>query len=563
MLCYQYKRRRSALSLKQPTSTFFKKVLQKNFENTKSLPSLYLSDIDENPASLPTPKKVTPPPNVMTNSQPPKMDGEGIPQPIADPEVPLVVHSISTRFSTSQNIIEFTPIPDLPKIGDSNFAEIFEQKCNTCSIPCDYSNPQIDSLLKASVKIALTELINLLSNNSCRQMTAEQIQMLYKMLNFNIFRELPDINVDFLPVEAPPIYLDNSFERLEMCYTILRSMIMMFNNDNYFPPEFTKKLIQLLLSPNTNEHNCIIQCVLQYYNSFPARQHSIVHEIYILVQDYRDQVISPFCVCPCLFLLYRIYKPILPNLNTSLYQELHSNVLPLVLTKHLPWFYEPLQHLLVLLSNYCSCNSVFIITFLIHFFPRTTSPKQIAFLNILIALNQNLNTSDFNEVVVPLYKLIASCSMNTNCKVMETALKIWQNQKIVAYIIDKSKIIFPIVYPAISEVSRSFWNSAIQNTALSVLTKMHDIDPFVYDELNTKHVKAAPQKQKISQQKRWAYVARIAAFYDRDFDLFKKLTEIQYTFNSESPLVSMSATGTGDTGKRAVLHAMKKNTNWR
>ena len=548
----RYLRGKSALSLKHPTNLLLNKSLfMKKLDEIKSLPSINIqADVVKNSETT-SPNSKTP-----------------ISDPIIDPDLPSICTTLPARFSTPRNNIQIEDVLELrslPKPDDPNFDVIFKRKCEMCSLECDYSNIDADVGLKEAIFSALKEMVVFFGQPYCKIIKQDSLRVVKNMLSFNIFRELPSIDTRFLPFDSPPVYVDNSFDRLDLCYFILRLLILNFPFDEVFPTSFTKKLISMLKSPNIQEHGCITQCVMQYYTAFSNRHNDIINELFLLIQNYRDKINTPFCVWPSLVLIFRIFKPQVTQLDKKYVKMIYETIIPLALTSHLSWFWEPLQNVFSLSLYFVSHSTYNLLFYLIHHFPKTAIFKQVAYLKIMMKLCEYLNLNEFGMIVYPLFNIFAECSMSQNVSVIETAFKLWSNQKIVPYIVEKSKIVFPIMYPPIAEVSKSYWSCNVQNTAITILAKMHDIDPFVYDELKTRHVKAGLQKQKLNQQKNWALIARNAARRDRNFDLFTKLSEIQYVFNSETPQVIMSATrGTNEMVKQKVISpTMKKNIAWR
>jgi len=72
-------------------------------------------------------------------------------------------------------------------------------------------------------------------------------------------------------------------------------------------------------------------------------------------------------------------------------------------------------------------------------------------------------------------------------QVAERVLSFWGNEYVAALISDNIAIVLPILYPALSEMSKSHWNQQIVQLAQSVLRYLHDINRTLYDEVSAKY----------------------------------------------------------------------------
>ena len=82
---------------------------------------------------------------------------------------------------------------------------------------------------------------------------------------------------------------------------------------------------------------------------------------------------------------------------------------------------------------------------------------------------------------------------------------------------------------------KEHWKSATQDAALNAIKSMHDLDPFMFDELAQAQKKGQsiqPDNDFDSQiHKSWAQIARSAAKRDKSVNLARVLAEIQVNFS--------------------------------
>ena len=84
---------------------------------------------------------------------------------------------------------------------------------------------------------------------------------------------------------------------------------------------------------------------------------------------------------------------------------------------------------------------------------------------------------------------------------------------------------------------KEHWKNGTQDAALNAIKSMHDLDPFMFDELAQQNKKgssaanAANDDQLMQLHKFWAQVARQAAKSDKNVNLARVLADIQIRFS--------------------------------
>lgn len=81
-------------------------------------------------------------------------------------------------------------------------------------------------------------------------------------------------------------------------------------------------------------------------------------------------------------------------------------------------------------------------------------------------------------------------------QVAERALFLWNNDHIRKnLILQNSKVILPIIFPALEKNARDHWNQAVQSLTLNVRKIFSDADPALFDECMIKF-----QEDEINEQ---------------------------------------------------------------
>lgn len=98
-------------------------------------------------------------------------------------------------------------------------------------------------------------------------------------------------------------------------------------------------------------------------------------------------------------------------------------------------------------------------------------------------------------------------------QVAERALFLWNNDHIETLIKQNSKIILPVIFPALERNSKSHWNPAVQSLTINVCKIFSDHDPQLVAECLKKFQEdEAQRKEMISKREAaWKHLEDIAA----------------------------------------------------
>lgn len=98
-------------------------------------------------------------------------------------------------------------------------------------------------------------------------------------------------------------------------------------------------------------------------------------------------------------------------------------------------------------------------------------------------------------------------------QVAERALFLWNNDHIETLIKQNSKIILPVIFPALERNSKSHWNPAVQSLTINVRKIFSDHDPQLVAECLKKFQEDEAQcKEMISKREAaWKHLEDVAA----------------------------------------------------
>jgi serine/threonine-protein phosphatase 2A regulatory subunit B' len=138
---------------------------------------------------------------------------------------------------------------------------------------------------------------------------------------------------------------------------------------------------------------------------------------------------------------------------------------------------------------------------LLKYWPVTNSGKEVMFLSELEEVLEATQAVEFQKCAVGLFRQIARCLTSLHFQVAERALFLWNNDHIRNLIIQNSKVILPIIFPALEKNARGHWNQAVQSLTLNVRKIFSEADQTLFDECMIKF-QEDESKEREKQEKR-------------------------------------------------------------
>lgn len=153
-----------------------------------------------------------------------------------------------------------------------------------------------------------------------------------------------------------------------------------------------------------------------------------------------------------------------------------------------------------------------VITNLLRYWPKVHSPKEVMFLNELEEILDVIEPSEFQKVMVPLFKRIAQCVSSPHFQVAERALYFWNNEYIMSLISDNSSTILPIMLPALYENSKTHWNKTILGLIYNAIKLFTEINQKQFDECVKKYKESSEgsMSREKSREALWMKIEQLA-----------------------------------------------------
>ena len=423
---------------------------------------------------------------------------------------------------TNTEVPELPPLPATP-IG-RDFSNLLKKKCELIKIELNFVDPESDVNAKEIRMNTINELLAV-AQNGIDKMQTEDKETLYNTLKELLFK-------DISPVDPPFLFSDDLLCLTDVTYpqsAILYQILGIYAQDKDLQPEIVKLLFKRFEKFDINERNCVVEMLTQIYDNNRQMQKTILDQYCNVLTTYLDKGLLPYVLFPGVALLYNIFKKCT---DLTPYQKIYLNIImPLLGSLH-----------------FLTCSDVFVglveqfvkafpnlatqtILELVRHFPITKSDKAIPFLKMLTLSLTKVTVRDFRKYMKPLFLLFAKCTVGPHIKVSNASLQIWHKIELEPLIMDNAKIIFPYIYPILSQGMKETRSNDIINNIDDVFQTMNRIDTFIFQEL-------CRQKQVLQQPasdflKKWATIARSSAKSDKQLNLATKLAEIQRIFSTQ------------------------------
>lgn len=454
-------------------------------------------------------------------------------EPIVDAGVALTITTVPIVKLVHHKDLVLPKLPSLPDQIQRSTIPLIEEKIELCKKLCEFCDPNVDKEAKAIKEATLRELDSVFSDiENVRQLTATTIDKLFDMFSINIMRDILPVPEKYMIYDDEPPVVEVGWSHYSIVYQIMLNYQRHSPQDRHFNKNFANQMMTRLNSPDINEREQIVQFFSMYVKINPNEIKSYIKRFSFFLNAYLEDKNIPFAVTPILKFYIEQFPLFIKDASFLMYM-LSTSIIQLVSAQHIVTFLPLITQLFNFYISIDKSITIKIVRRVMSYWPETCPSKQPLFINLLLSLISNLSLKDFELISRPLFNLLARCATSSSAKVVESSFQIWSDGKIIPMILDNTRTIFPIIFPAFSVAIKEHWNTTTQNAALDTLKSMHDIDPFIFDELKMNKRVVNNQRDSVSSAHRnWALIARTAAKTDREVNLARTLADIQLQFNN-------------------------------
>ncbi|XP_055542375.1 serine/threonine-protein phosphatase 2A 56 kDa regulatory subunit gamma isoform-like [Wyeomyia smithii] len=442
---------------------------------------------------------------------------------------------------------EIETLPQLKDTSQSDREELFIQKLRQCCVLFDFTEPLNDLKYKEIKRCALQEMVEYLSSQ--QQIITEPIYPeAIQMFAMNLFRTLPPSSnpngAEFDPEEDEPT-LEASWPHLQFVY----ELFLRFLESPDFQPSVAKRyidhgfilnLLELFDSEDPRERDFLKTVLHRVYGKFLGLRAFIRKQINNIFYKFIYETEHHNGIAELLEILGSIINGFALPLKEEHKQFLLKVLLPLHKVKSLSVYHPQLAYCVVQFLEKDPSLTQPVIKCLLKFWPKTHSPKEVMFLNELEEILDVIEPAEFQKVMEPLFRQIAKCVSSPHFQVAERALYYWNNEYIMSLISENSKVILPIMFPALNSNSKTHWNKTIHGLIYNAIKLFMEMNQKLFDECHKKYkAEQENEQEKLNRREElWQQVESLA----RQHPTYEKLCLVE-TDGSSSSELALATTG--------------------
>ncbi|KAG7626609.1 Serine/threonine protein phosphatase 2A 55 kDa regulatory subunit B' delta isoform [Arabidopsis thaliana] len=399
----------------------------------------------------------------------------------------------SSNGDTSLDCVSsFDVLPRLRDVSISEKQELFLKKLRLCCLVFDFvAEPQQNFKEKEIKRQTLLEVVDYVISSGNGKFPESVIQEATKMISANLFsnphRQWKNKTPEALDLEEEEGSLNPSWPHLQIVYEFLLRIVASPNTDpkiskKYIDHTFVLKLLDLFDSEDPREREYLKTILHRIYGRFMVHRPFIRKTMNNILYDFIFETGKHSGIAEFLEVLGSIINGFALPLKEEHKLFLTRVLIPLHKLKCLPNYHQQLSYCVIqFVEKDCKLADT-VIRGMLKYWPVTNSAKEIMFLNELEEILEATQLTEFERCMVPLSRQIAQCLSSSHFQVAERALYLWNNDHVTNLVRQNSRIILPIVFPALEKNGSSHWNQAVKNLTENVLKVLSETNPDLFEE---------------------------------------------------------------------------------
>ncbi|XP_062186995.1 serine/threonine protein phosphatase 2A 57 kDa regulatory subunit B' theta isoform-like [Phragmites australis] len=416
----------------------------------------------------------------------------------------------------------FQPLPSFKDVPNAEKQSLLFKKLNLCCTLFDFTDPTKNIKEKEIKKQMLLEIVDYIvsANGKFPEIVVEAIT---KMISVNLFRTLTSpprerkVLAAFDLEEEEPL-MDPAWPHLQIVYELLLRFVTSPENDaklakRYIDHSFILRLLELFDSEDPRERECLKMILHRMYGKFMVYRPFIRKAINNLFYQFIYETEKHNGIGELLDILGSIINGFALPLKEEHKLFLVRTLIPLHKPRCISMYHRQLSYSITqFVEKDCKLADT-VIRGLIKYWPVTNSTKKVMFLGELEDILEATQPAEFQKCMVPLFRQIACCLNSSHFQVSERALFLWNNDHIQNLMKQNTKVILPIIFPALEKNINGHWNQVVQSISLNVQKFFSDRNPELFAECLRKYEddKTKEKELKLRQESAWKRLDEIAS----------------------------------------------------
>ncbi|GJM97226.1 hypothetical protein PR202_ga14136 [Eleusine coracana subsp. coracana] len=411
------------------------------------------------------------------------------------------------RGGGEMSFVSLLPLGQLPSFKDvpnSEKQSLFIKKLNLCCHQFDFTDPTKNIKEKEIKKQTLVELVDYIASANGK-FSEVSMQEITKMVSANLFRTLTtpprEYKVEGFDLDEEEPVMDPAWSHLQIVYELFLRFIQSPETDaklakRYIDHSFVLRLLDLFDSEDPREREYLKMILHRVYGKFMVHRPFIRKAINNIFYQFIYETEKHNGIAELLEILGSIINGFALPLKEEHKLFLVRALIPLHKPKCISMYHQQLSYCITqFVEKDCKLADT-VIRGLLKYWPITNSSKEVMFLGELEEILEATQPAEFQK-----------------CMVAERALFLWNNDHIENLIKQNSKVILPIIFPALERNTNGHWNQAVQSLTLNVRKLFSDYDPGLFTECLRRYEeeKAKEKEVKSKQEATWKRLEEIAS----------------------------------------------------
>ncbi|KAL9314340.1 hypothetical protein ACSQ67_019792 [Phaseolus vulgaris] len=387
--------------------------------------------------------------------------------------------------SLSAGVEAVDPHVSFKDVSNIQKHNLFISKLNLCCSVYNINYPDKNCKEEDVKHQTLVELVDFVSSGSAK-FTEPSIAAMCKMCASNLFRVFPpkfraSASASGGETEDEELMFDPSWSNLKIVYDLLLQFINYNALDQkvaklHIDNAFIVRLLDLFDSEDPRERDCLKTILHRIYGKFmvhrPFIRKCVSDIIYRFVfETERHNGIAE---------LLEIFGSVICGFALPLKEEhkmfLCRVLIPLHKPKSVSSYHQQLTYCVVQFIDKDPTLASTVITGLLKYWPVTNSQKELMFISELEEILDATIMTEFQKVMVPLFRRIACCLNSYHYQVAERAHLLWNNEHIFDIVSQNRQVILPLVFTALVHNTQYHWNRAVLNHTENMRKMLSQMD---------------------------------------------------------------------------------------
>ncbi|EES14467.1 hypothetical protein BDA96_07G026000 [Sorghum bicolor] len=415
----------------------------------------------------------------------------------------------------------YEALPSFRDVPASEKPGLFLRKLAMCCVVFDFADPTKDVREKEVKRQTLLELVDYITS-ATGKFPEHVVQEVIRMVSVNLFRvpapaARENKALESFDMEEEEPVMDPAWPHLQIVYELFLRFIQSPETDaklakRYIDHGFIVRLLDLFDSEDPREREYLKTILHRIYGKFMVHRPFIRKAINNIFYRFIFETEKHNGIAELLEILGSIINGFALPLKEEHKLFLVRALIPLHKPKCVAMYHQQLSYCVTqFVEKDCKLADT-VIRGLLKYWPITNSSKEVMFLGELEEVLEATQPAEFQRCMVQLFRQIARCLSSSHFQVAERALFLWNNDHIESLIKQNSKVILPIIFPALERNTKGHWNQAVQSLSLNVRKIFMDHDPTLFEECRKKFEEEEAQEAGVRSKReaRWKRLEEIA-----------------------------------------------------